>query len=295
MARSIIFTDLDGTLIDFETYSIDETYELVRELHEVGVPVVFCSSKTFKEQQHLQSEYGIALPCIVENGSAIVAPRGFWRTPPEGAFEEEGWARLQLGLSSVEIRKRIARIESSVGESLCGFSSMATEDIASLTGLDLVSAKRAQERDYSETLAARKPDDFWDGLAPLFEAHGLKCLFGGRFRTVTSLACDKGRAIRRFLELIKKDRAEEFTSIGLGDSANDLALLNAVDSAFQVQRSDGTWAAIEAEGVSLVEGIGPKGWVKAVRSKVDTLRWRGLNGGKGEWTAGQANGSASLA
>jgi predicted mannosyl-3-phosphoglycerate phosphatase (HAD superfamily) len=61
LARSplVIFTDLDGTLLDLETYSYLPALEALGRVISGGVPLVFCSSKTSSEQQHYQEQLGI--------------------------------------------------------------------------------------------------------------------------------------------------------------------------------------------------------------------------------------------
>ena len=264
-AQTIIFTDVDGTLIDFETYDCSVAKPWVQRLKEVGIPVVFCSSKTFAEQRDLQRRLDFESPCIVENGAAIIAPGGYWEDHPEGSIVgEEGWVRIELGMRSWEIRSKVMKIESMIGESLIGFSRMPTEDLARRTGLDLLSAKRAAQREYSETLAIEKPESFWRELKPLFEEQGLACFAGGRFHTVVDIGVDKGKAIDYVSENWKQVTGESPLTIGLGDSHNDKPLFQAVDCPRQVQRPDGTWEDLGLPRSYLVEGVGPHGWVRAV-------------------------------
>lgn len=260
-----IFTDLDGTLIDFNDYSSDLARPYVLQLIELGYLVVFCSSKTFHEQRVLQEELGIEMPCIVENGSAIVAPAGFWDESITPVRMVNGWQRVELGKPAAEIRQRLARVESKFGESLRGFSRMMTEDVASITGLDIGSARRAQEREYSETLSANLPLDVWESLDSAFEYEGLKCLPGGRFHTVIDSSADKGAAIRKFAELWKAQSDETLVSFGLGDSENDQELLENVDWPHLVKRPNGSWAGISGRRIERVNGVGPRGWIKVAK------------------------------
>ncbi|MDQ8198270.1 HAD-IIB family hydrolase [Pelagicoccus enzymogenes] len=263
--KTAIFTDLDGTLIDFNDYSSELARPYVQRLIELGYLVVFCSSKTFQEQRVLQEELGIEMPCIVENGSAIIAPPGFWDESITPVRIVNGWQRVELGKPAAEIRQRLARVESKFGESLLGFSRMMTEDVASITGLDIGSARRAQEREYSETLSAKLPQDVWESLDSSFEYEGLKCLPGGRFHTVIDSSADKGAAIRKFAELWKAQSSETLVSFGLGDSENDQELLENVDWPHLVKRPNGSWAGIDGRRIERVNGVGPRGWVKVAK------------------------------
>ncbi|MDP2876998.1 MAG: HAD-IIB family hydrolase, partial [Holophaga sp.] len=64
----ILFTDLDGTLLDESTYAFEPALPAIRALQERGIPIVFCTSKTFAETVALQEVLGITDPFIVENG-----------------------------------------------------------------------------------------------------------------------------------------------------------------------------------------------------------------------------------
>jgi len=266
--KTAIFTDLDGTLIDFNDYSSDLARPYVQRLIKLGYLVVFCSSKTFGEQRVLQQELGIEMPCIVENGSAIVAPAGFWDESLAPVRIVDGWQRVELGKPAAEIRIRLNRVESKFGESLRGFSTLMTEDVASITGLDIGSARRAQEREYSETLSANLPKDVWQSLDSSFEYEGLKALPGGRFRTVIDSSADKGAAIRTFGELWKLQSNQTLVSFGLGDSENDQELLENVDWPHLVKRPNGSWAGIAGRRIERVNGVGPKGWVQVAQQLI---------------------------
>ncbi len=46
--KTIIFTDLDGTLLD-EDHSINKTKPTLKQIKALDIDIVFCSSKTRKE------------------------------------------------------------------------------------------------------------------------------------------------------------------------------------------------------------------------------------------------------
>ena len=76
--NAVIFTDLDGTLLDRQTYSWEQAASAINWVKERRIPLVFCSSKTRVEQEVIQAELNIAEPFIVENGSAIFFPEGYF-------------------------------------------------------------------------------------------------------------------------------------------------------------------------------------------------------------------------
>ena len=87
MTRLLVVTDLDGTLLDHETYSYAEAAPALAELRRRGIPLVLASSKTRAEMELLHAELGLSDPFICENGAAIC-------TPTAGGVEVEALANL---------------------------------------------------------------------------------------------------------------------------------------------------------------------------------------------------------
>lgn len=69
-----VITDLDGTLLDHETYSWAEASEAKEMLASRHIPLVMCSSKTVSEIQTFRASLEINYPFIVENGGAVYLP-----------------------------------------------------------------------------------------------------------------------------------------------------------------------------------------------------------------------------
>jgi len=68
----LIFSDLDGTLLDEDTYSFQEATEAIEFLKEKEIPLILCSSKTRFEMELYREKMDImTYPFIPENGGAI--------------------------------------------------------------------------------------------------------------------------------------------------------------------------------------------------------------------------------
>jgi mannosyl-3-phosphoglycerate phosphatase family protein len=264
----IVFTDLDGTLLDAHSYDAGPARGALDLLTARGVPVIFCSSKTAAEQRPLRAVLGLShLPFIVENGAAVLVPAA-------SALPVTDWPRAvacpterlhALGRSAEAVRAGIARAASAAGLSVTGYADLTVEAVAELTGLDLAAAARARQREFSETLIDRHAPEQWSAFAATLAAEGLGLRHGGRFHTVTDLATDKGRAVRLVAELFSRQAGHAIATVGLGDSANDEGLLAAVDQAWLVARPDGSWTPLEIPGLRRVPHAGPTGWAEAIR------------------------------
>lgn len=268
----IIFTDLDGTLIDRDTYSPEIAAPRARALVDSGTPLVFCSSKTKAEQTALMREMGLSIPCILENGSGVYLPPEF-ELPLDGerSQTEEGGTLVSLGVSSTLIREAIADVSRVLNLDLKPYSKLSIDEVVKTTGLDEKGAANASNRDFSETLTARLPIDIWTEVAAEFEKCDLQCICGGRYYTVNARNCDKGTALNAIVGAYRSIGDGDWKSIGIGDSDNDYDMLAAVDEAFLVQRTDGLWNAMDLPNVVRVPGIGPKGWLRAVDEGVANL------------------------
>jgi mannosyl-3-phosphoglycerate phosphatase len=266
MTQFVIFSDIDGTLIDFEQYTFDETAGAVTAVVGRGIPLILCSSKTRAEQEPLRAALGIRDPFIVENGSAIFIPPGTFDFDfPHRAAD--GWRVIEFGVPAPSIRAALAAARQETGLEFKGFTDLSVAVVAGLTGLDEPAAARARQRDYSETITTPlSPADLED-LRSTPAMSGLAVVSGGRFHTVTSAAADKGAAVDRLAALYRRHFGA-ITTIGLGDSANDRSMLAAVDRAFLVQKPGGIWEEMDVPGLVRIPAMGPSGWRKVIREEL---------------------------
>jgi mannosyl-3-phosphoglycerate phosphatase len=157
----------------------------------------------------------------------------------------------------------LAEIAAEVGVSLRGFADLTVEEVAERTGLTMEEAGLATVREYDEPfLIEGGPPSAVEALAEAAGRRGLRVTSGGRFHHLTGPA-DKGRAVRQLLAL----HPGPVASVALGDSANDLTMLEAVDRPVLVPRPDGKVAEVLARALPSAERApwpGPRGWNEAV-------------------------------
>jgi len=78
MKKIIIFTDLDGTLLDNSSYSFEAALPALQLIKEKNIPLIICSSKTRKEIEHYRKKLYNLHPFISENGGGIFIPKGYF-------------------------------------------------------------------------------------------------------------------------------------------------------------------------------------------------------------------------
>jgi len=263
-AGLLVFTDLDACLLDEETYRYDEARPALEALRRASVPLVLCTSKTRAEVEPLHRELGLHEPFVFENGGGLCFPPGArgWRAPVVrrggGAFV------VPLGTPHPALVAAISAIADETGLALRGFSSLTAEEVAAATGLSPEAARRAALREFDEPFLIEDSHgpDAEGAVAEAARRRGLRVTRGGRFHHLTG-PVDKGGAVRQLLAL----HEAPVVSIGLGDSANDLTLLQAVDRPVIVPRPDGSadeTLAAALPGAARAPRPGPRGWSEAV-------------------------------
>lgn len=272
--RLVIFTDLDGTLLDASTYSAEPARTAMEALAAHHAVVVFCSAKTATEQRALREQLGLTTtPFIVENGSAIIVPDAAklpvsqWRAS-EAAPNER---RFVLGVGARAVREAIRTAALATGCDVTGYADLSLAEIATLTGLTTAAAERASQRDFSETLVGNFSAPAWPAFLGALSTAGMCARAGGRFYTVTGGAADKGHAVQILRELYARESGQTILAVGLGDSANDASLLGAVDRGYLLPKPDGTFAELAINGVQRVSHPGPRGWEEAMVDLLSSL------------------------
>ncbi len=76
--RVVVFSDLDGTLLEIGDYPLREAEPALQRLRSEGIPLVLCTSKTFAEVEWYRDRLRNTHPFIVESGGAIYIPKGYF-------------------------------------------------------------------------------------------------------------------------------------------------------------------------------------------------------------------------
>ena len=118
MIQALIFTDLDGTLLD-DRYDVSGAAAAMDLVTELGALVVPVSSKTRAEMTLLREQQRIPTPFIFENGAGID-----WGEHQQWAA---GWVETPSGVhyrAYLPIYEQLARLREQLGLSR-GFSELS--------------------------------------------------------------------------------------------------------------------------------------------------------------------------
>ena len=236
--HTVVFTDLDGTLLNHDTYQPGPALGALEELLAAGVEVYFCSAKTKTEQRAIADELRVEVGFVVENGAAVYAADG---------------ADTIFGMPYAQVRQGLHHAAAACGAVVRGYGDMSVAEVMEHTGLDERRAEYARDREFTESFIIEhgKPFELSQALSDL----GLRLQRGSRFWTAQG-EHDKGMAVRH----VTAQLGSSVESFGIGDFDNDIEMLVAVDTPMLVQQSDGTWRDLPVEDMVRLSGVGPVGW-----------------------------------
>ena len=274
MNRLIIFTDLDGTLLDHATYSFEKAQPALNRLKQKNIPLVICSSKTKTEIEHYRKNLDNNHPFISENGGGIFIPAGYFEVSIHGSSfdvaEENRSHVIRLGANYGDLRGLIEELRRE-GFGVRGFGDMTAQEVAELTGLSIQEAETAKERDFDEPFVFEGNEEEVPALLKAIKGKGFNVTQGRFFHLIGN--SDKGKAVSILIDLYKKNFGEILT-VAVGDSPNDIPMLEAADIPVIVQQSDGTYdARIDLPNLTRADGIGPEGWNTAILGLLSVSRF----------------------
>jgi len=210
MRVSIVFTDLDGTLLDLDGRLTSEAHAGLLRLAELGVPVCPLTSKTVAEVAPLLGQPAISSAGF-ENGAGILFPGGstqlFDRAVPTRA-----------------LRHVAEDLRAKTGAPLRTLWELTDKELHQLTGLPLANLPAVRDRLATAPLLV---EEKWDQVLAdaLPSERGLTLIRGNRFLHLQG-SHDKGMAVSRLLTAITRPPG---AVVAFGDSPNDIPMLAAAE------------------------------------------------------------------
>jgi mannosyl-3-phosphoglycerate phosphatase len=257
----IVFTDLDGTLLDRTTYSFEAARPALDAIRRRAIPLVLVSSKTRAEMELYRERLENTCPFISENGGAVFIPREYFSFPFLHNRACRKYFVLELGIPYPAIVELLDSIRKETGIVIQGFSDLTEESLAFLSGLSLKEAECSKKREYGEPFSIEGGEKELAIVTQKIRERGLSYSWGGRFHHVFG-GNDKGKAVTLLKNLYAK-RYSSVTTLGIGDSPNDFPMLCAVDHPIFL-KGDKADTPRKTERLTLIEGNGSRAWNFAI-------------------------------
>ncbi|MEO8661565.1 MAG: HAD-IIB family hydrolase [Bryobacteraceae bacterium] len=256
---TVIFTDLDGTLLDHDTYSWHAAQPALDLLQHQRIPWIPVTSKTRAEVEFWRRQLGNAHPFIVENGGAAYLPAGYF--PSTMPAQHNEYEIKEWGTPYAALVVALQRASHSSGCRVRGFHEMTAPEVADLCELSQEQAVLAKRREYDEPFVVLDPDRAGE-LASAIEGQGLQITRGGRFWHILG-ANDKSVAVRALIALFERQYGPVH-SIGLGDGWNDASFLNAVSTPVLIRSPHVAELQRLVIHGTVTDRPGPAGWNESV-------------------------------
>jgi len=269
--RLLIYTDLDGSLLDHHDYSHAAADAMLAELKQMNVPVIPATSKTAAELLEIRKELGNHHPFIIENGAAVYIPEGYFSTPPPDTAIIDGFQVKAFTEPRQHWQSLLKTLQKEYDGCYATFQQAGVEGIMKMTGLEHDKAEQASQRSYGEPLSWQGTTEEKQAFIKRLEELGASVLQGGRFLHVSG-HCDKGSALHWLTRQYQANEPDgEFTTVAAGDSQNDVAMLEAADIALIIRSPVNEMPDIDRhQHCFRSSAYGTQGWVEGMRLVLDS-------------------------
>lgn len=259
----IIFTDLDGTLLDHDNYSFNDAVDILARLSLDNIPIILVSSKTQSEIEKISMQLRFHHASVAENGAIInIGNHHIFRCLKSNS-------PYCFGGSIDSILTSIEKIPHPMKKEFTLLKDMPPKMATEMTGLDQQSLEVCLERAYSVPFIAS--GKHISKLKKFCEQLGIGITQGGRFYHFLSSNIGKGHSTRWLMDKTRRAWPDKsFISIGLGDSYNDIPMLKEVDQAVVIKNKHHRELRISLREKKVVESNskGPMGWAECIKKIV---------------------------
>jgi len=264
--NALIFTDLDGTLLDHFSYSSEAALPAIAQLQALQVPIIPTTSKTYAEVSQIVKSLNLTGPIIIENGAAIYLPLAMAKTfNLFDGNEQQSYQKISFTENHAHWMQILNQVESGFGEMYTSFTELGVDGIVETTGLCPEDAKLAANREHGEPVVWHGTNEQKKLFIAALTKLGANPVEGGRFIHVCG-NCSKGAALNWLAEQYQQHICKtEVTTVALGDGNNDIAMLEVASVAVRVRSPSHAYPELDrTENVISTQSFGPEGWAEAI-------------------------------
>ena len=260
--KILIFTDLDGSLLDKETFKFDVIKDYFKELVRNGIIIIPNSSKTEAELLDFNEQNNLDLSFIAENGSSIHRLNKIHQNLPD---------KIIISRTIDEIRNIYEEnISLDFENKITHILELEREKQQKILGLPLDKIKLAIKRDHSIPIKFNGTESEKNEFTKILKNSGLTIQTGGRIINI----CDnvnKSKAMSRALQLIRKQLDDEIITIGVGDNENDIEMIKQTDYPCLVKNENFDSSLINIDNLIKSDEPSPKGWSDVIKTALQKI------------------------
>ena len=263
MKKLLVFTDLDGTLLDHRDYSWSEAKPALSLLNSKSIPIIINSSKTAAEITKIADLLEINHPFISENGSVVHIPVNYFNDDLSNKIENGEYITHFFGIPYGKIIDILKRYHNKF--KFTGFNDLDVNQVSDICKLTNKQAYDAKQREATEPIVWEDDEKSLRKFEDLLKSDGLILVKGGRFHHVMA-SIDKGSAVQWLVDKYKKSKKNlEYITVGLGDSFNDVRMLENVDFPVLILNPNILQPDLSfLPNLIITKHSGPKGWNDAL-------------------------------
>lgn len=257
----VIITDLDGSLLSHSTFSFKQIHNDILELLDSGIHIVPASSKTKIEMNVFCSELGRELPFVYENGAGIQNIRSLM---PDSKLPDTLLSEKAISVNNLW-QVWVEKVPNELKKQCLFVHEMDMKQQINLFGLKGERLENALNREFSFCFKFVGNRAELRLLKHILDTNNLSFHQGGRVLTLSGKHNKSD-----FCELIQFNSRQHGSSsflVGVGDSENDVELLEACDVSCIIPRPHKPLLSlsIPLERTIIAGSIAPLGWLEAVR------------------------------
>ena len=272
MKRYLIFTDLDGTLLDHKNYSYGDNKKFISSIINNHNDVIFNTSKTFSESSDLINELNLTnMPFSTENGALLYFPKNRFKKIKNSLDYGRYWKIKIAKLSSLNWHKFLLKKQKI-------FKFLIAQD------LDSKILKKYTNLDNTIKMLKREASQIilWqDSLINLkkfkyevkHEKQGI-LIQGSRFMQISSV-CNKRIAKNLISHVYDIQFHGKYSknTIALGDSKNDIDMLNSAKYSCLIKNPSGSFPKLRSNKKNIIKSskLAPDGWSQVLYKLNNTL------------------------
>lgn len=266
MKSYLIFTDLDGTLLNHHSYSFGDNIKIIQILLDHSHQIIINSSKTFLEILKIRKKLGLeSMPFSCENGAVIYYPKSNFQKPLGSLNFKEFWKKKVITKSSQFWHRYLLQQNKYFKFEIA--QDLPIKLLKERTGLKDIKPMLSREgsqliiwKDSQLNLSKFKKQ--------IKRIHSGVFIQGGRFIQLSS-SCSK----RISTKLISHTYFEQFhdkyykSIIAIGDNQNDIDMLNYAKYPCLIKSNKSQFPKLYKNKNQIFQSrsLAPKGWKEVIK------------------------------